>query len=168
MGICWWPDSGINHFLWTMCRKYYSMQLRHVNIVAKVPSCTCVVEPNILLQYCMVIDISFKPKSSIYLQKRGVGMSNADFYAHTAPRFNSLKVLSIFKINSLSIACFMYSYHNQCLPPLFHNQFLTNQQVHSYNTRDFANYRTHLRRATLGNLLYFFRAQKFVILFHAI
>ena len=29
--------SGINQFLWTVCRKVNSVQLRHVNIAAKVP-----------------------------------------------------------------------------------------------------------------------------------
>ena len=72
-----------------------------------------------------------------YLQKR------AEYRAHTAPLFSKLKVLDIFQINTLDIAKFMFCYHNNLLPPLILNLFMTNSQVHKYDTRTAGNYRVH-------------------------
>ena len=78
------------------------------------------------------------------LQKRVVrAMTNSDFLAHTAPLFDRLRILDIFKVNSFYIAKFMFFYHHALLPLSFRNLFITNSQVHNYNTRSTANYRTH-------------------------
>ena len=57
-------------------------------------------------------------------------------------------MLDIFQINTLDIAKFMFRYHNNLLPPLFLNLFMTNSQVHTYDTRTAGNYRT---RAVLSH-----------------
>ena len=79
-----------------------------------------------------------------YLQKRAVlAVTNSDYRAHTAPLFSKLKILDIFQINSLDIAKFMFHYHNNLLPPLFLNLFVTNSQVPRYGTRTAGNYCVH-------------------------
>jgi hypothetical protein len=97
-----------------------------------------------------------------YLQKRAVhAITNSDFRAHTAPLFMKLGILDIFQVNSLYIARFMFCYHNEILPPVFHDLFhcTCNSQIHSYNTRSANNYRPHACRINLKNLLYFIVAQ---------
>ena len=43
----------------------------------------------------------------------------------------------------------MYCFHNNLLPPLFVNLFLTNSQIHSYSTRTANYYRVHYCRTNL-------------------
>ena len=82
--------------------------------------------------------------------KRAVrAVTNSDFWAHTAPLFSKLKILDIFQINTLDIAKFMFRYHNNLLPPLFLNLFMTNSQVHRYDTRTAGNYRVHSCRTNI-------------------
>ena len=63
--------------------------------------------------------------------------------------FHELKILDIFQINTLDIAKFMFCYHNNLLPPLFVNLFMTNSQVHTYDTRTAGNYRRHSCRTNI-------------------
>ena len=64
-----------------------------------------------------------------YLQKRAVrAITNSDYQAHTAPLFSTLEILDIFQVNTLEIAKFMFRFHNDLLPPLFLNLFMTNSQ----------------------------------------
>ena len=85
-----------------------------------------------------------------YLQKRAVrAVANSDYRAHTAPLFSKLKILDIFQINTLDIAKFMFRYHNNLLPPLFLNLFMTNSQVHRYDTRTAGNYCAHSCRTNI-------------------
>ena len=58
-------------------------------------------------------------------------------------------LLDIFQINSLDIAEFMFRYHNNLLPPLFLNLFMTNSQVHTYDTRTAGNCRMHSCRTNI-------------------
>ena len=79
-----------------------------------------------------------------YLQKRAVrAITNSEYRAHTAPLFSKLEILDIFQVNTLDTAKFMFRYHNNLLPPLFRNPFMTNSQVHRYDTRTASNYRVH-------------------------
>ena len=71
-----------------------------------------------------------------YLHKRAV-------QAITAPLFSKLDFPDIFQVNTLDTAKFMFRDHNNLLPPLFHNLFMTNSQVHRYDTRTTSNYRVH-------------------------
>ena len=86
----------------------------------------------------------------LYLQKRFVRIiCGAEYLAHTAPLFRTLKVLDIFNINAFFVACFMYSYHNNLLPHTFNTTFVTNRQVHTYNTRNVNNYRRYFCRTNI-------------------
>ena len=57
--------------------------------------------------------------------------------------------LDIFQINTLDIAKFMFRYHNNLLPPLFLNLFMTNSRVHRYDTRTAGNYCRHSYRMNI-------------------
>ena len=51
--------------------------------------------------------------------------------------FKELGILDIFKINYYLTAMFMFRYHRlKNLPEVFENYFLTNNQIHQYNTRN--------------------------------
>ena len=54
-----------------------------------------------------------------------------------------------FQVNTLNTAKFMFLYHNNLLSPLFHNLFMTNSQVHRYDTRTASNYRVHSCRTNI-------------------
>ena len=85
-----------------------------------------------------------------FLQKRAVrAVTNSDYRAHTAPLFSKLGILDIFLINTLDIAKFMLRYHNNLLPPLLLNLFMTNREVHRYDTRTAGNYRMHSCRTNI-------------------
>ena len=86
----------------------------------------------------------------LYLQKRIVRIiCGAEYLAHTAPLLRTLKILDIFKINAFFVACLMYSYHNNLLPDTFNTTFVTNRQVHTYNTRNVDNYRPYFCRTNI-------------------
>ena len=88
-----------------------------------------------------------------YLQKRAVrAVTNSGYRAHTAPLFFKLKILDIFQINTLDITKFMFRYHNNLLPPIFLNLFMTNRQVHRYDTRTAGNYRMHSCRTNIKKI----------------
>ena len=57
--------------------------------------------------------------------------------------------LDSFSIIAFFVACFMYSYHNNLLPHTFNTTFVTNRQVHTYNTRNANNYRPYFCRNTV-------------------
>ena len=85
-----------------------------------------------------------------YLQKRAVrAITNSEYRAHTAPLFSKLEILDIFQVNTLDTAKFMFRYHNNLLPPLFRNLFMTNSQVHRYDTRTASNYQLHSCRMNI-------------------
>jgi hypothetical protein len=56
---------------------------------------------------------------------------------HTEPIFKELHILDIFKINDYLTALFMYRYYYlKNLPEAFENYFVTNNEIHNYNTRN--------------------------------
>ena len=59
-------------------------------------------------------------------------ITNSEYRAHSTPLFSKLEILDIFQVNTLDTAKFMFRYHNNLLPPLFRNLFMTNSQVHRY------------------------------------
>ena len=95
------------------------------------------------------------------LQKRAVrAITNSDYRAHSAPLFSKLRILDIYQINTLQIAKFMYCYHNNLLPPLFLNLFITNSQIHGYSTRTAKNYRVHHCRTNLKKFTILYQGPK--------
>ena len=105
------------------------------------------------LNYCNIVWSSNYPSNLnrlLLLQKRIVRIiGGVDYFAHTGPLFYSLNILDIFNINAFFVACFMYSYHNHFLPNTFDNLFSTHQQIHTYNTRNAANYCSHYCRTNI-------------------
>ena len=106
------------------------------------------------LNYCNIAWCSTYPSNLnriLYLQKRIVRIiCGAEYFAHTAPLFRTLKILDIFKTNAFFVACLMlYSYHNNLLPHTFNTTFVTNRQVHTYNTRNANNYRPYFCRTNI-------------------
>ena len=87
-------------------------------------------------------------------------VTNSEYRAHTAPLFSKLKILDIFQINTLDIAKFMFRYHNNLLPSLFFNLFMTNSQVHNYDTRTAGNYRVHLCRTNTKKFTILYQGPK--------
>ena len=76
-----------------------------------------------------------------YLQKWAVrAITNSEYRAHTAPLSSKLEILDIFQVNTLNTAKFMFRYHNNLLLPLLSNLFMTDSQVHRYDTRTASNY----------------------------
>ena len=70
------------------------------------------------------------------LQKKAVRIiTNSSWLAHTAPLFKRLKLLTIFDINKLQTACFVFKSVNSDIPSYFVNMFVSNSNIHQYNTR---------------------------------
>ena len=76
------------------------------------------------------------------------------------PLFSQLRVLDIFSINSFSVATFMYSYHHYLLPNSFRDLFLSNNQVHQYETRLASHYRPHFCRTNIKQFSIRYRGPK--------
>ena len=96
-----------------------------------------------------------------YLQKRAVrAITNSDYRAHTAPLFSKLKILDIFQVNTLEIAKFMFRSHNDLLPPLFLNLFMTNSQIHRYDTGTASNYRVNFCRTNIKKFTILYQGPK--------
>ena len=84
------------------------------------------------------------------MQKRAIRIvSNVRWDAHTAPLFKKLHILTIFEINKLQIACFMYRIYNNNVPSFFSNMFCVNSNVHCHYTRQSKNYHINSCRTTL-------------------
>ena len=74
---------------------------------------------------------------------------------------SQLKVLDIFRINSISGATFMYSYHHNLLPNSFHDLFLSSNEVrHQYETRLASQYRPHFCRTNIKQFSILYRGPK--------
>ncbi len=64
-------------------------------------------------------------------------MAFKSYSDHSEPIFKDLNILNIFKINDYLTALFMFRYHHlNNLPEFFKDYFVTNNQIHHYNTRN--------------------------------
>ena len=94
------------------------------------------------------------------LQKRAVRViTNSPYRSHSAPLFEKLKVLDIFKINAFHIARFMFLYHHRFLPESLSNLFVSNNQVHSYY-RNLSCYRSHSCRKNIKQFTILYQGPK--------
>ena len=74
----------------------------------------------------------------LYLQKRAVrAITNSDYRAPSAPLFTKLGILDIFQVNTFQVAKFMFYYHNQLLPSMFLNLFVTRLHPCRTNLKQF-------------------------------
>ena len=78
------------------------------------------------------------------IQKKCMQMlTNSNRKAHAAPLFKQLRLLNVYDINKLQIACFVYKSMNYLLPHCLTNFFESNNTVHDYNLRNNRNIKLH-------------------------
>ena len=87
-------------------------------------------------------------------------MTNSHHRAPSEPLFAQLNILDIFKVNSLYIAKFIFSYHHHLLPSPFLILFLTSGQIHIYDTRASAHMRPHTCRTNIKQFTRPYRGPK--------
>ena len=64
-------------------------------------------------------------------------MTFKSYSDHIEPIFNELKILNLFKLNEYLTSSFMFRYcHLNNLPDIFTDYFMTNHDIHNYNTRN--------------------------------
>ena len=79
------------------------------------------------------------------LQKRAIRvMCNVPPLSHSSPLFKKTNILTVYQINQLQVAIFMYSYFKGILPKSFNDVFTKNSAIHSYSTRAQGNLRLPL------------------------
>ena len=76
----------------------------------------------------------------LVLQKKIIRVITASpyNYTHALPLFKDLNQLTLYDINKLAVATFMYRYHTNSLPKVFSGYFVATSTIHSYNTRSSA------------------------------
>ena len=94
----------------------------------------------------------------VNIQKKVVRLMTFKSYSeHTEPIFNDLKILNLSKLNEYIISSFMFRYfHLRNLPEIFNDYFLSNKDIHNYNTRNAVLLhkkfnRTNFNKHTLAN-----------------
>ena len=91
-------------------------------------------------------------KSKLHImQKRALrAISNSNFRSHSNPLFINYNQLKVFDLCNLNIGSFMYNYCNNLLPSAFNNLFNTNDDYHTYNTRNASDFKYPKIRTELG------------------
>ena len=111
------------------------------------------------LEYCNIV---WATGTSVILNKLVVIQNkvlriirNSPWNTHASPIFIKLGILTVFNINKLQTACFMYKVMNNLVPSFFVNMFTVNSAIHNYNTRQNNNlhvpsYRTKVREHSVS------------------
>jgi hypothetical protein len=108
------------------------------------------------LNYCAIIwaDNNNAHIHSLFLIQKKIirTCTNSVWLAHTDPLFKSLKTLKINDLYTFQLAQFMYQYHYNQLPSdiLDQDYFVTNKDIHSYNTRHCDNLHVKLTNTRLA------------------
>ena len=90
------------------------------------------------------------------LQKKAIRIiSNRDYLAHSSKLFLNLKLLKLDDIMKFQLGTFMYKLMYNKLPNVIPHMFVTNENIHSHNTRNKNGYiipsvRTNCRKFTVG------------------
>ena len=90
------------------------------------------------------------------LQKKAIRIiSNTDYLAHSSKLFFNLKLLKLDDIMKFQLGTFMYKLKYNKLPNVIPHMFVTNENIHSHNTRNKNGYlipsvRTNCRKCTVG------------------
>ena len=114
---------------------------------------------NPYFEYCNIvwaIHRSSLLKNLFICQKKAVRViTMSKPRTHTEDLFNKLRVMTIFDINNLQVACFMYRCQNNLMPSYFHFMFPINSNYHSYDTRQknqihIDPYRLNIRKYTVN------------------
>ena len=90
------------------------------------------------------------------LQKKAIRIiSNVDYLAHSSKLFFNLKLLKLDDIMTFQLGTFMYKLKYNKLPSAIPHMFVTNENIHSHNTRNkngylILNVRTNCRKFTVS------------------
>ena len=90
------------------------------------------------------------------LQKKAIRIIlNTDYRAHSSKLFLKLKLLKLGDIMAFQLGTFMYKLKNNKLPSMIPHMFITNENIHSHNTRNKEGYlipsvRTNCRKFTVS------------------
>ena len=69
-------------------------------------------------------------------QKKAIRIiTKASYNSHTQPLFKEQKIITLEDVFKLNVCKFMYDYHNHNLPKSLLNLFVTNNDIHTHNTR---------------------------------
>ena len=74
-------------------------------------------------------------------------MTFSRFDEHSGPLFKSLNIIKLSDLVTFQIAIIMFKFHNQLLPPVFNDLFISVNRIHSYNTRHAAKQSYYLPKA---------------------
>ena len=133
---------------------------KNIGIIKRVEHCLSEKTMNTLyntfvlpyLSYCNIVWAKNHPthlKPLLLLQKRCMRViTNSPYRTHALPLFAKLNQLTIFDLNKLLIATFMFRYHKGCLPKHLSNYFIKNSCVHNHFTRSCNN--LHIPHARTG------------------
>ena len=70
------------------------------------------------------------------LQKKAVCITTFScFDQHSSPSFKNLRIVKFFDLVKFHILIFMYKFHNDLLPSVFRDFFISVNTIHNYNTR---------------------------------
>ena len=82
------------------------------------------------------------------LQKKAVRIITfSSFDQHSSPLFKYLNIIKFFDLVKLHISIFMYKFHNNQLPSVFCDLFISVNKIHKYNTRLASKQSYYLRKA---------------------
>ena len=77
-------------------------------------------------------------------------MTFSNYNEDTRPLFESLEILKSYELNTYLTAVFMCSYYHDKLPVFFNKFFITNDNLHSYNTRKVSQIHIEFNRTNYG------------------
>ena len=103
------------------------------------------------LQYCTLLwansHYSHLDKLRV-LQKKAIRIiSNTDYLAHSSKLFLNLKLLKLDDIMQFQLGIFIHKLKYNKLPSVIPHMFVTNENIHSHNTR---NKNGYLRKFTVS------------------
>ena len=112
-----------------------------------------------MIQYCILLwansYYSHLHKLRL-LQKKAIRIiSNTDYRTHSSKLFLKLNLLKLDDIMTFQLGTFMYKLKNNKLPSMIPHMFITNENIHSHNTRNKEGYlipsvRTNCRKLTVS------------------
>ena len=91
------------------------------------------------ISYCIVIwgnSSRTKIDTILRLQKKAIRIcTSSDYNAHSAPLFRKLKTLNVYDLAQYHTAELGFNYFQCLLPNVISSMFITNEQIHNYDTR---------------------------------
>ena len=79
-------------------------------------------------------------------------MTFSSYYAHTAPIFRDLEILTIDQLIVHRIGTVMYKFNYGLLPDVLNTMYRKNYEIHSYNTRSKNMFRISSGTQTFSNI----------------